>query len=483
VSGERAQSFVRWLVLALLALGPLLAGAVHEPVFVPLLAGSAAAGLVSLARPRRTPAPRLPGLMLILALHALVLFQLVPLPPALLGALSPGSRAFHEAQLLVPPLTAWKPTSVSPPDTLRGLAFLAAFSLLAVAVFRELGEGRWRRRLLRTVVFTGLALTVIALLQAVSPHPRRLYGVWQPRWDWAVFGPYVNRSHFANYLVMAAALALGAALEALGRLRESWRRRRHGWLALGETAGNAALRAAAVVMVVVAGLVASQSRGGVGAFAGAALVVLLVVLRAAPDPEGRRPDSARRRLKVALAVVVLVALGVVWVGLGGVWQAFETRGIRASRLELWRDMLPMVPRFPLLGAGWNAFATAYPWYQSVWKTEWIGEAHNDYLQALTDGGLLGFALVLALLALVLRAALARARRSPLDLGLLGALTGMALHALVDFPFQIPANAATAVALAAAALVPASVAPTPPAPAGAAPASSAPAASAPEPDQR
>jgi len=59
----------------------------------------------------------------------------------------------------------------------------------------------------------------------------------------------------------------------------------------------------------------------------------------------------------------------------------------------------------------------------------------------------------ALLALVFRAALTRARRSPVDLGLLGALLGLALHELVDFGGQIPANAATGIALAATALVP------------------------------
>ena len=48
--------------------------------------------------------------------------------------MSPGTYAFHDQALLVRPLTAWKPISVSPPDTLRGLAFLAAFALLAVAV-------------------------------------------------------------------------------------------------------------------------------------------------------------------------------------------------------------------------------------------------------------------------------------------------------------------------------------------------------------
>jgi O-antigen ligase len=360
---------------------------------------------------------------------------------------SPGSFAFYNDPLLVP-LVAWKPISVSPPDTLRGLAFLAAFSLLALAVFRELGEGRWRRRLLRTVVFTGLALTVVALLQAVSPEPRRLYGVWQPSWDWAVFGPYVNRNHFAGYLVMAASLSLGLALEALARLRAAWSTRRHGLLLLGETEGLALARAAAGVMLLVAGLVASQSRGGVSAFACATLAVLLLILSG-----GAPPRSATGRRWTALAVLLLVASGVLWIGLGGVQQAFATRGIRGSRLDLWRDMLPIVPRFPLFGDGWNAFATAYPWYQTVWKTDWIGEAHNDYLQVLLDGGLVGFALVAGLLGLVFRAALARARRSPVDLGLLGALLGLAFHELVDFNGQIPANAATWIALAALALVP------------------------------
>jgi O-antigen ligase len=434
---DGTSTFVRVLVLVLLITAPLLAGAVHEPVFIPLLLGCALAGLATLWRHRRAPVPPLPGLQLLLGLHALVLLQLVPLPPSLLRAVSPGSFAFYANQVLVPPLLAWRPISVSPPDTLRGLAFLAAFSLLAFAVFHELGDGRWRRRLLRAVVFTGLALTVIALLQAVSSEPRRLYGVWQPRWDWAVFGPYVNRNHFAGYLVMSAALSVGFALEALGRLRAAWTTRRHGFLLLGEAEGLAFARAAGVVMVIVAGLVASQSRGGVSAFA---LAMLLL------------PLAAPRRKTTALAVLLLVVLGVAWIGLGGVFQAFEVRGVRGSRLDLWRDMLPMARHFPVFGVGWNAFATAYPWYQTIWKTEWMGEAHNDYLQALLDGGVLGLAFVCGLLAIVLRSALGRARRSPADLGVLGALVGLALHELVDFGGQIPANAATGIALAAAALV-------------------------------
>jgi O-antigen ligase len=429
------------LVLVLLGAGPLLAGAVHEPVFVPLLAGCAAAGLwarrrAHIAARQGREFPPLPGGRLLLALHALVLVQIVPLPPAVLRLVSPGSFSFYNDPLLVP-LAAWRPISVSPPDTLRGLAFLAAFSLLFLAVFREMAETVWRRRLLLTVVGVGVALTVVAFVQAASPEPRKIYGLWRPQWDWAVFGPYVNRNHFAGYLVMAAPLAIGFALEAIGRLRAAWARRRRGWLLLGEREGNAVLRWSAVVMVIVAGLLASRSRGGVSSFALAALLL---------------PLASRHRWRTALAVALLVGLGLAWIGVSDVLTAFEVRGVKGSRLDLWRDMLPMVPRFPLFGDGWNAFATAFPWYQTVWKTDWIGEAHNDYLQVLIDGGAVGAGLVAALLAMVLRGAIARAPRSPLDLGLFGALLGFALHGLVDFNGQIPANAATWIALAALAVV-------------------------------
>ncbi len=437
---DPAGDALRVGVLVLLAAGPFLFGAVHEPVFIPLLVGCAFAGLVSWSRARRgqapgAPLPALPGGRLLLALHLLVLFQLLPFPPSLLRVVSPGSFAFYNDRLLLP-LTAWRPISVSPPDTLRGLAFLAAFSLLYATVFREFGSRRWRRRLMLTVVGVGLAITVVAFVQAVSPNPRKIYGLWQPLYDWAVFGPYVNESHFAGYVVMAAALATGATLGAVDRLRQSWRNRRHGWLALGATEGNAVVRWAAVVMVLVAGLVASGSRGGVSAFGLTALVL---------------PFASGRRRTTAIAVVLLATLGVAWIGLGGIVGAFEARGIKGSRLDLWADMLPLVPDFPIFGVGLNAFATAYPLYQTVWRGEWIGEAHNEYLQVLLDLGLLGTLLVGTLLVLVFRSALRGAARGGLELGLFGALLGLAIHNLVDFNWQIPASAATWLALAALAL--------------------------------
>src|SRR5262249_30318161 len=156
---------LRTWILALLVAAPLAFGSVHEPAWILLLTLGGGAGLASWARGHWARAlgaavPRLPGRGLLLALHLLVVFQLVPLPPALLRLLSPASFSSH-TNPPPPPLTAGRPTSVRPPDTLRGLAFLAGMTLFYGAVFREFGDERARRRLCRAVVFTGLLLTVI----------------------------------------------------------------------------------------------------------------------------------------------------------------------------------------------------------------------------------------------------------------------------------------------------------------------------------
>jgi hypothetical protein len=425
------------LVVATLALAPLALGSVTESAFIPLLAMCFGVGGVSWARGhvRRTlgeDVPEVPLARVLLAFHALVLFQLVPLPPFLLRRLSPGSFAHYYDRLLLPIARFW-PISVNPADTVRGLFFLAGYSLLFGAVFREFGDARWRRRLAYMVIVVGLLMTLVGLVQSAY-GTKAIYGLIHTIYDWAIFGPYVNRSHFAGYIIMAIPLAVAFAIEALAGLRRQWRsRRRRSWLVLGEPEANAFVRRSAEAVMLVVGLIASQSRGGVVAFA-ASMAAL--------------PFTSRHR-RAAVGVVLLVALlAVPWLGLGDIVKGFESRGIQASRVDMWRDMLPMFPSFPLLGSGFNAFGTAYAPYQTIWRTDFIGQAHDEYLQVLLDTGLVGFGLFAVIVGRTLAAAALAASRSAFGVGLFGALLALAVHALVDFNWQIPANAATYVALAA-----------------------------------
>jgi O-antigen ligase len=366
----------------------------------------------------------LPAGPLIAAFLGLVALQLVPLPPAVLERVSPGTYRFHLQRQIVP-LTEWRAVSVSPADTFFGLVYAVGGLGLAYVAFREIADGRARRAVLRTVLFVGGAMTLIALVQAAQ-GTKLIYGFWRAREPEAVFGPYLVRSHFGGYMVMAAAVGLGFAAESLAALRLAWGRRRVGWLALGDPAGTAFARTAAYAMVPVVGLLASGSRGALLGLAAALFAMALV----------------SRRLSAVVLILVVTAAGVSWIGVDGMVEAFETRGLESSRLGLWRDALRLFPDFPVLGFGFNAFGMAYLPYQTFWRYYFYQSSHNEYLDVLLGTGALGFLLFAAGFARVLHVAWTRAGRSALDTGLLGALMGLAAHNLVDFNWQIQASAAT-----------------------------------------
>jgi len=194
--------------------------------------------------------------------------------------------------------------------------------------------------------------------------------------------------------------------------------------------GTAFVRRASEAMVLIVGLVAASSRG---AFVGFVLsLVVFAVL-------------TRRRLVLA-AIAVVAAVGVSWIGLDTIIQGFASRGVEGSRLALWRDALRMFPDFPLFGLGFNAFGMAYRRYQTFWISYFIQAAHNEYLDILLTTGAVGAALLAWGVLRLAPPALARARRSALDAGVLAAVVGLAGHNLVDFNWQVQANAATFAAL-------------------------------------
>lgn len=439
---EPLADAIRLTTLFLLVAAPLAFGAVHEPASHSLLAVSLLLGLASWARGHWARAngeevPKVPGRRWLLAFALLAAFQLLPLPPLLLRLVSPGSFSFYNDTQLVP-LAAWRPVSASPPDTLRGLLFLLGMVALCSVSFRDFHARRWRLRLVRTLVAVGVVVTVVALVQAAS-GVRRIYGLWEPTTDYAVFGPYVNANHFAGYVAMVVSLAVALVGEAGRELRRAWLARRAHWLALGDPEGGRLVRRAAAAVTVLVGLLASGSRGGI-----LAVAVGLTVLAWAWS---RRHAAAG----VLAAIGVVLAASLVWLEPDHLTRAFETRGLGGDRLRLWMDVVRMFPDHPLLGVGFNAFSTAYPPRQHVHPDLWFGEVHNEYLQVLLETGIAGAALALAAFGVLLVSCVRRSGRSTLDAGVVGAVAASCANALVDFNWQIPANAATFAVLAGLAL--------------------------------
>ena len=383
----------------------------------------------------------------LLAAGFFVVVQLVPLPVDVL----PGRPAS-----LAPQVPGWAPITVSVNHTLRGLCVLATFSVIHLTAATLLERHAPRDRLRKVLTALALVLALVGLAQKAAGS-RLIYGFFEPLEAAAsplLFGPFVNRNHFAGYMLMVVPICMSFALRAY----ERYRRRVGGraslprsWaVALQSPEGIDFVYALVPALAAVAALIAANSRGGLLAF----LVSMAIAVTA-----------FRGRVGIAgIVPLAFVVMGLSWFGLERIGNRFMTAfEDSASRTSVWRDSIDRIDGYWLAGSGFNTFSTAMsrtsvwrlpegatPWRpdeapvvhtpqrgyrvpEGVEEWIWYREAHNDYVQVFVEMGVIG-------LAIVLWAAVAVLRRVAPDPWVLAAVSGVMLHSLVDFDLQIPAVA-------------------------------------------
>jgi O-antigen ligase len=378
--------------------------------------------------------------------------------------LAPGMAFLALALLQLVPLAAFGgPVTLEPVATRRGITFLLALLTLheaAAAVFAQ--RPAWRR-FRRVLTWLGAALALVALAQLAS-GTSLVYWWFEPLEGGQPFGPFVNRNHFAGYMLLVLPIALGllaAAWRAYARRAGGDPNARRRLVALASPEGTALVYAALAPLLGIGALVASTSRGGILAFV-FALAIAVVGAR------------SRRGMPGWVAALLFAGMVLSWFGL----ERLELRFVRAAddapgRTVIWRESLAALhgPRWAT-GYGFNAFAEAIsrvpawqlprgatPWPAPVDAPlrsgarlgyrapgdlpglDWYREAHNDWLQLLVETGVPG--LLIGLWGAL--AALHAARRDPWRFA---ALAGVLMHAFVDFDLQIPAISALLVVLAA-----------------------------------
>ena len=297
------------------------------------------------------------------------------------------------------------------------------------------------RLLTRTVVVFGFVLALFGLMQHFI-NPATIFWVREPK-QAQPFGPYVNRHHFAGYMELTLAIPLGLLFAgAVGRERTPL------------YAFAAAIMAVALVM--------TNSRGGIISMAAEIFflaVVAFALRRRRSEGEGRgaRVRAAAAGAALALVLVFAALLGSLYFGgedalsrlVGTVNAADPTTG----RSHFWRGTLEMIKDHPLLGVGLGAFSDAYPRYDTGGGTYRLEQAHNDYLQILSDagivGGLLGLVFVVALFRVAFRRVQSRDKfRRGVALGALSGCAGVLVHSFFDFTLHTAANGLLFLVLAA-----------------------------------
>jgi len=187
---------------------------------------------------------------------------------------------------------------------------------------------------------------------------------------------------------------------------------------------------------------------------GVELAVLFVALRS-------RPLSVLRLgVQVIAAASVLAVLGISLMLLpkisGPIERTQEDLSAHLSgRKLIWLSSLSMASKSPFLGVGIGGFPYYYyvsqgqvfrshpvqTWYPA---REVVLSAHDEPLQELCEGGVVGLLLLLLIvlgpLAAIARELLIGTNRDPFLYVLLAALLGMIPSILLAFPFQVPLNA-------------------------------------------
>jgi tetratricopeptide (TPR) repeat protein len=117
-------------------------------------------------------------------------------------------------------------------------------------------------------------------------------------------------------------------------------------------------------------------------------------------------------------------------------------------VAIWSRAIPLVKDFPVWGTGYSSYQYVDVLHRSdAYEADIIVDhAHNDYLEALVEGGLVLFIPVVVAVVLIFRLGFRAVHRNEnrpagaLALGALVAFTTVAIHSFSDFGMHIPANA-------------------------------------------
>lgn len=340
-------------------------------------------------------------------------------------------------------IAAWNAISTDPYQTRIFVLELAALTLAGVLGFRYISSEKRMRLTINLIFGVAVASALFGILRQATQHGPG-FGLPLLGLD-SGYAQFINKNHFAFLIEMGLGLVLGLVLG-------------------GGVKRERTLIYFALLLPLWTSVVLSGSRGGL--IAVMAQLVVAALLYGVVVNKGRSIQQPSRLLRITSAwpvrVLLLIALvagtilGTIWVGGDRLARTLEessrqlaedTSATRqgVSRGEIWQATRKMFVAHPFMGVGMGAYWTAVPAFHDASGTLTPQEAHNDYLELLASGGLIGFGLV-AWFALVViwrtRENLTSANRfrRAACFGATVGIAGVAVHSLLDFGLHTTVNA-------------------------------------------
>ena len=337
--------------------------------------------------------------------------------------------------------------SLDPYATRLMVVHLIALLIYFAAALAFIDSPGRLRLIVRTLIIYGFLLAIFSMMQHFL-NPSQIYWLREP--DQAQpFGPFINRHHFAGYMELLLALPLGL-------------------LVAGAVPRERILLYSFAAMIMGFALILTNSRGGMVSLV--ALIIFLVSVssigwRRHKEEEaeggGGRARALMMRAGIATAMILVLFGGVLFFGgeaslsrlVGTVVADDPTTG----RLHFWSGTMKIIRDYPLFGAGLGAFGSAYTRYDTGNGSYRLEQAHNDYLQTLSDAGIVGAVLGLFFIVMLFRYGFTRLNsrdkfRRGVVLGALGGCFAVLVHSFFDFTLHTTSNSLLFLLLAALATI-------------------------------
>ncbi len=384
-----------YLLLFLLIFSPLAFGTVDTmPRMLTQAASFGGLFLYSLAHllPGKRGSSRPPGLIPLLLLLGFLLLQTMPLPPEILKILSPAAYKIRAEMPGVTPSGAWAPLTINSRVTFTRIFSYTSFMACYILASSLLADRRRCRQVVSLLIVLGAIIAFQAILQKGIGNGRLLWLRLPPDGGSQFVGSFAYRNQFAAYMEMLVPLALAFCFFYHPSLKgwTSWR----GRLAVffSHPRGNLQLLLAFAAVLMITSIVLSTSRAGIISVFTACIFLTFILKR---YPEGKHHST------YLLIIFLCIAFLTGGISLEAILARFDffnknLNQITDGRLAFWKDGLPLIKDYLLTGSGLGTYGNIFPTYSSsfiVGGRTFIYHPHNEYLEALSDLGLIGLTLL------------------------------------------------------------------------------------------
>jgi len=326
-----------------------------------------------------------PGIIPLGLFLLFILIQIMPLPPMIVKILSPASYAIQDNNRLMT-------LSIHPRATLLEFFRYLTYVIFYVFAVQILTDKKVLKKSIFIITIFGSVLAFSSILQLYLTEEMALWFRHCPG-SKSIMGPYINYNHYAGLMEMIFPIALALFLFHKPRTESSNFFQSIIEIFRQEKA-NIHILIGTGALLIVTSIFVSLSRGGMISTCIGLIFFLFLSLK-------KRPRQKNSILIIIL--VIITGFSINWFGWDQIHDRFdklqteEVGGLAAGRFNYWEDSQGIIKNFPLTGAGFGTFPDIYPSFQTIDGGSDLQHAHNDYVELMTEGGIIGFLIILSFL--------------------------------------------------------------------------------------